>query len=269
MRVMAVSTVLVLAVAVGACERQERQERRQSGFGIDPTGSPTASVGPFELHVDPAAERLAERQQLVLLDVVRPVLERVAKSLRSPPASITIVVAPDRVIPEVGVGGATDALSGNIRVSLDAESRPDIREALTTALPRSLAHELAHSARILDGPGPSMTLLDTIVDEGVADQFAKSVLPRTPPPPWTRALTPQQTADLWRRAQPLLGETDRKLRLRWLFGGDDIPKWTAYTLGTEVVTAYRRNQAREVPWGDLVRQRSQRIVSDSGYTPAA
>jgi hypothetical protein len=258
--------VVLLAVAVGACEGREQ---RPSGFGIDPTGSPTASVGPFALHLDPAAVRLAEGQKLVLLDVVQPVIERVAESLRSPPASITIVVAPERVIPEVGVGGATDAASGNIRVSLDGDARPDIRQALTTALPRSLAHEAVHSARILDGPGPGRTLRDTIIDEGLADQFAQWVLPRTQSPPWTRALTPQQTADLWRRAQPLLDESDRKLRLRWLFGGEDIPKWTAYTLGTEIMAAYRGNQPTEVRWDDLVRQSSQRILSDSGYTPPA
>lgn len=260
----AVVTVVGLLATLAACDPEQQHG---SGSGINPTGKPTATVGPFELHIDPAATRLAEGQQLVLLDVVRPVLERAATVLRSPSASIVIVVEPRRAIPEVGVGGATDVLSGNVRINLDDETRPDIRTSLTNALPRSLAHELVHSARILDSPGPSRTLLDTIIDEGVADQFAQFAVPEAPAPPWTRALTPTQTADLWRRVQPLLDETGKELRRQWLFGGKDVPKWTAYTLGTEVVAAYRRNHSSDFRWDHLVRLRSEAILSASRYEP--
>lgn len=263
----AVASLAVLGLLIastGGCQARELQ--RPTSFAIDPTGAPTAVIGPFEVHIDPAASRLAEGQQLVLLDIVRPVLQRVAQALRSPKASIVIDVAPRRAIPEVGVGGATDAVSGNIRVSLDDARRPDIKSALTVALPRSLAHELAHSTRVLDGPGPGESLLDTFVQEGLADQFAQGLL-GTPAPPWTSALTAAQAADLWARAQPVLDARDRKTKVAWLFGAAGIPKWTAYTLGTQIIVAYR-DKATGMGWADLMREESQKILKASQYDPA-
>jgi uncharacterized protein YjaZ len=157
-------------------------------------------------------------------------------------------------------------VSGNIRVSLDDARRPDIKSALTVALPRSLAHELAHSTRVLDGPGPGESLLDTFVQEGLADQFAQGLL-GTPAPPWTSALTAAQEADLWARAQPVLDARDRKTKVAWLFGAADIPKWTAYTLGTQLIVAYR-DKATGMGWADLMREESQEILKASRYDPA-
>ena len=267
------AALLLLIALVSGCTAGDRppsreaneQARLPSPFGIDPTGDPTDVVGPFELHIDPAASRLAEAQQLVLLDVVRPVLLSVAEALDSPRASIVIEVDPDRAIPEVGTGGATDPFSGNVRIRLDDATRPDIKDTLTTALPRSLAHELAHSARILDGPGPGLSLLDVMVQEGLADQFAQELL-GTPAPPWTQALTPEQARELWGRAQPLLDKRDPSLQRAWLFGGEGIPKWTAYTLGSGIVDAYL-DGSTEVGWGDLMRRDSRQMLKASDYAP--
>jgi uncharacterized protein YjaZ len=134
-----------------------------------------------------------------------------------------------------------------------------------TWLPLTVAHELNHSARILDGPGYGTSLRDTMISEGLADQFAKAMVPTAPEAPWTTALTARQTVELWRRAQPLLGKRSLTLNRAWLFGSEDVPHWTAYTLGSRIVAAQRARRP-DWSWYDVTREASDRILDESRYT---
>jgi len=85
---------------------------------------------------------------------------------------------------------------------------------LTVQLRRTLAHELDHAARVTAGPGYGSTLLDVMVSEGLADNFATSLY-RGSRHPWTHALSARDEHRLWQRAQQHLYEISSGARRSW------------------------------------------------------
>ena len=143
--------------------------------------------------------------------------------------------APELVIPELGIGGmAPDAHTVLLTVDPDHEA---FERSLDEELPGALAHELHHVARHR-GPGYGRTLFEALVTEGLADHFSIEVT-GGPPPPWTKALTPEQhghLAELARRDY----DTHRYVHRFWFFGDDEgrIPRWAGYSLGFQLVGDY-------------------------------
>lgn len=131
------------------------------------------------------------------------------------------------------------------------------------------AHELNHAARILGGPGIGETLLDAFSSEGRADVFASSiVVPAAAQAPWDQALTVAQEGAWWRAAQPKLVNRDRRLHTDWLFGGQGVPRWTAYTVGCHIA-GVQGNATRPAPGppSHVLRQRmSWRAVNTRSGT---
>jgi uncharacterized protein YjaZ len=103
-----------------------------------------------------------------------------------------------------------------------------------------VAHELHHTSRIRTGPGYGKTLGEALVTEGLADHFASEAFPDTPPQPWDNALSKDQEAELWRKAQSILDVPGGYNHQAWFFGGGaaGLPRWTGYTLGYKIVLAY-------------------------------
>lgn len=235
-----------------------------SGGGGGHVPGPTAAAAPFALQIDPAVEQLASAAHVDVDAVVRQELVTVAAALRSPKATVALLVNPRATIPEVGVGGFTNPESGVVTVSIDPNSRIGIAQTLRVWLPLTLAHELDHSARILGGPGYGNTLVETIVTEGIADEFSRSLHPDAPAIPWDNALKASQEHDLWATAQ---GQTTSfALHAEWFFGTGRVPRWAGYTLGAHLVAAYRAKNAA-VPWADVTRLPAPQIVAASGYRP--
>jgi hypothetical protein len=151
---------------------------------------------------------------------------------------IAIVLDADSTIPEIGVGGITHRRTGDVIVSIDGTPPGGLKAALETWVPGALAHELHHSSRIRMGPGYGITLAEALVTEGLADHFAAEVFPDTPPKPWDHALSAQQEAELWRKAQPVLEVPYGYDHRAWFFGRRDLPRWAGYTLGYRIAEAY-------------------------------
>jgi hypothetical protein len=145
---------------------------------------------------------------------------------------VEVKVDPGRVVPETGVGGQADG--DQVLIALE---RP-LRARSEVWLRALLAHEVHHAVRFRRRPRTLWTLRDALVNEGLADWFAHEVFPNTPPQPWDNALSEEQEASLWRRATPLLSREKGYDREAWFFGGDNIPRWTGYTLGYRIVGAY-------------------------------
>ncbi len=229
-----------------------------------PTTSSPSGTQPFTVQIDAAAEQLATGVRVDLDEIVRRELGSVAAALHSPRATVNLVINPKAAIPEVGVGGFTNPATGLVTVSLDPQSRIGVAKTMRVWVPLTLAHELSHSTRVLNGPGYGTTLVETIVTEGLADQFSRSLHSDVPPIPWDDALTRRQEHDLWTAAQ---GEaTNLQIHGRWFFGTGDVPRWAGYTLGAHVVAAYRARNPR-VAWADVTRLPAEQIVAASGYAP--
>jgi uncharacterized protein YjaZ len=149
---------------------------------------------------------------------------------------IELKVAVDQahVIPQIGLGGFTDA-QGNVFVVLEEPLREDAGDWL----PALIAHELHHANRIRAGPAYRGTLAEALVFEGLADHFAEEVFPDSPPAPWAHALSSEDAAALWRRMESVLNVPYGYDHDAWFFGSDPtIPQWAGYSLGYRIVAAY-------------------------------
>jgi uncharacterized protein YjaZ len=189
----------------------------------------------FTVNASADAISVAAGAHVNLRDLVQRTLMAVDQRLPGPAATIQITHN-HAVIHQVGTNGYTYP-NGLVTVQFDRVTLVSIEQTLTFWLPRAIAHELNHSVRITAGPGYGATLLDSMVSEGLADNFDTSVFPG-PTQPWDNALTSDQAAALWQHAKGSLADSDPSTRRAWLFGGGNIPVWTGYTLGFRLVAGY-------------------------------
>ncbi len=186
---------------------------------------------PIRVHI--ITPQLTPHEQF-LRDVIDGALQTIGKKLPLHELDIVVVHSPLGVIPETGTGAQT-AHSGLMYIYLDIQ-RPRFREEITEDVPLTLAHELHHAARGLF-VSTTAPLLAAVVAEGLADHFTGEVF-GTKPPPWSRALRSEEIEPLLQRIRDVLDKNDD--RFSWLYGSDEanVPKWTGYTLGYEIVRRY-------------------------------
>jgi predicted Zn-dependent protease DUF2268 len=262
---------IVVALAI-ACTATTTTRRIETPVPTTtPTPAATAmSVGMVEGHYNvrfgAIALALATQARIDLIGATEGALRRIEAILPGPTMDISIDIDPALVIPEVGVGGFTDPRTGAIRIALD--SRPAmLLPAVRDWLPGSLAHEIHHSRRILAGPGYGRTLGEAIVTEGLAVAFEREAFPSAPISPWASAIDRAAQRRLWPIAMAAFDHADILEHQHWFFGSQvDVPRWTGYTLGAEVVIAYLRGHPGSVP-SRLVTLSAREIVEASGYAP--
>lgn len=152
---------------------------------------------------------------------------------------IVIVDNPYQTIPEIGIGGHTHS-PNYIIVSLDPDF-PNFNNTLQKELFDTLAHELHHAAR-WQTIGYGELLLEAMVSEGLADHFAIEVTKRKDMYPWDKALNEEQSNILAKKAKKEYANKNYDHNV-WFFGSKEkgIPRWTAYTLGFQLVDNYLKN----------------------------
>jgi hypothetical protein len=221
----------------------------------------------FSVHLEPTVMLWAQEAKVDLPAVVRRALEHIEGRLDGPQSTIHVSAGNYFTIPDVGIGGLTDQSTGTVRISMDMESPVPLRTLLTVWLPITMAHELHHSARILDGPGYGQTLLDSLVSEGGAEAFVRETYPDAPSIPWVRPLDPRTEARTWREARTVLRSLDGpSVHNRWFYGRDGVPRWAGYKLGYQIATAYLDLHPKESA-ADLARRSSAEIYRGSRYDP--
>ncbi len=208
--------------------------------------------------VDDEAARAAARIGIDLDGAVADALHVVRRQIDLPVTTISVVVRPEEVIPEVGIGGETDHL-GDVHLYVDP-NRDDFFGALRVWLEPMLAHEAHHAARTVDGPGYGDSLVEAIVSEGLADVYSEEGFPDTPALPWTQALERSEICPWWRRAVRDRGAYDHDA---WFFGTGRPPRWTGYALGYTLVRRYLRTQATTA--ADSVRTTARAVVSGADF----
>lgn len=163
---------------------------------------------------------------------------------------IVILDNPYETIPEKGMGGHTYT-SHIVVISIDPLF-PELARTLKQELSDTLAHELHHAAR-WQAIGYGETLSEAIVSEGLADHFARQIRQNEYIQPWDKALTPEQVEELLTKAKE---EFDSKTynHTAWFFGSEEkkIPRWTAYTIGYQLVDKYLKNHTDQTA-GSLYR----------------
>jgi hypothetical protein len=221
------------------------------------------NVHDIEVEVPGDLKSAAAAAGVDLGGVVRAAIERIQPRLRPGRPTIRFQIG-KQVIPQVGLVGFTDPRSGDVLVTVDPDSRIGLRDTLEDWVGPSLAHELHHTKRILQGPGYGSTLRESLVSEGLADSFAKESYPEADAV-WTHAITAEQEMNAWRlAAADLDGRYGGDDHARWFFGTDDLPNWTGYTIGFRIVQKYV-NGHPGISTVDLAVVDAEEIVRDSGY----
>ena len=149
---------------------------------------------------------------------------------------------PEATLKESGIGGYTPC-ANIIFFSLDPRN-PNFIQGLKKELPFQLAHEINHAIRFRT-PILKETLLEAIISEGLADHFAMEITGRKNPPVWSTALTDKQKKEFSIKASKEwnLPIYDHNV---WFYGSEikKIPRWTAYTLGYDLVATYLQNNPK-------------------------
>lgn len=134
-------------------------------------------------------------------------------------------------------------------------------------LPRTVAHELHHLARLSVGPGRSDTLGDQFVIEGTAVAFEDQAYPLFANDYWEDLLDAELEHTLWQEAQPHLFDplSLREYR-RWFNGEEEIPDAAGYAIGHGIVQDYLALHPVQRP-SDLALVDYREIIQASGYDP--
>ncbi|TXE16413.1 hypothetical protein ES692_12855 [Psychroserpens burtonensis] len=158
--------------------------------------------------------------------------------------SLTIYVLPvnpnfKQVV--AGMSGIIGLTAGSKQIILTIE--PDIL-GWESMLEYAVAHEFNHAywTNLNFGKSTNWTLLDYLVFEGKGDCFAHSLYPSVIAP-WTMALTENQISDLWNTIEPNLQSKDIGLQTEIMFGSNNYPVWSGYSVGYDIVrTALENNK---------------------------
>jgi hypothetical protein len=222
----------------------------------------------FTVHLEPTVLLWGNDAHIDVRKVVTDTLVNAEERLRASPTDIAVQAGSYRTIPDVGIGGFTDPTTSAIHITMDQRSPVGLRRLLTVWLPLSLAHELHHSKRIIDGPGYGETLLEAMVTEGSAESFVADVFPDHPVIPWVQPLTPSEERRVWELATGILHTEDYDLRRHetWFFGKDGLPRWAGYKIGYAIVQAYRKHHP-DVSGADLATMPADEILEGSRYDP--
>lgn len=224
-----IALVLGVAVVLAGCVRDESAREASDLFEVAISEDATSASRAAGVDLEGLAVRSARR----------------SFELLPHRGKIRIEVALDaaRAIPGIGVGGFANPATGDVSVWIDKAPPGGLKAALETWVPATLAHELHHSSRIRMGPGYWITLAEALVTEGLADHFAAEAFPDTPPQPWDHALSAEQEAELWQKAQPILDVPRGYNHRAWFLGDGDLPRWAGYTLGYRIAEAYLGDDA--------------------------
>ena len=197
-------------------------------------------------------------------------LTRIQDTLRGPATTMTIAIGWGGVVPEIGVGGGIDPGNGHVTVNVAPKPRVGLREALLRRVPVTMAHELNHAKRVVEGDGcwlaESTTMAEALVCEGLADAFARQVYPDAKTP-HSDALTPAEESRMWGKIRTRVGDDlPREDFPRWFMSGGrgGIPQWTGYTIGFHIVRSYLRTHPGTTA-AEITLMDADELIANSGY----
>jgi uncharacterized protein YjaZ len=197
-----------------------------------------------DVELPKSGRSLSSVEQRELQQVADATFRDVRPRLDGLPARLTLIVRwGTDVIPETGEAGSA-GFPGNVAWTLD----PD-RDALATIraqLRPTLVHELCHLARA--SRLPSRTLMERVIDEGLATAFERDVAKVDPP--WGRP--PPEILEWVREVRRQPDDADQHV---WLIAHPDGRRWIGMRVGTFLV--------------DRATRASGKTPADLVLTPAA
>ena len=186
-----------------------------------------------------------------IVDGIRKILPRVQELIPADSTTIKLAISGINILPIWGIGARTiSGFTDNHQMeTVEIYYDPNNSNFRLELILRTLVHELHHVCRVRM-PNFQLTLLECMVNEGLADHFMLEVL-NCEITPFSSALTDDQIQQNIIRVKPFTRikfeswtqEFNDKYFVPWMFGrtGDDpVPHWTGYSIGWRIVENYIR-----------------------------
>jgi len=175
-----------------------------------------------------------------LTGLVKEALGKITSNLPGPNTKIVIIpanpAAHDLFIKYNICMNAITVGSGKIIIQIDP-TFPQWKETL----PYVIAHEYHHSAWISrNWKNADFSVLEYLIFEGRADAFATRMYPNVLSP-WTTMINREQESMVWNKIQGEIFQRGPDRINKVMFGTNDIPFGSGYTIGFNIVQSYRLN----------------------------
>lgn len=131
------------------------------------------------------------------------------------------------------------------------------------SLTDSVTHETNHTVSFyyhFDRYG-KWSLLDHIVNEGLAENFREEVL-NTKSAPWAVALTKKEAFKILHSIKSLLHLKNSSIHQKILFGDKKYKRWTGYSIGYWLVKEFKRKYPK-LSWEEVVKTKPEDILEVS------
>lgn len=128
-------------------------------------------------------------------------------------------------------------------------------------LESTIAHEYLHT--ITRQYHKWETLLDSIIFEGLAENFVQDVL-ENKLSPWSRALDLRQSKKYLKKIKHKLESKDMDIYKSVFFKDKEYPLWTGYSIGYNIVKNFLNKQS-VYSWEQIVKLKPKTILRNSGF----
>lgn len=123
------------------------------------------------------------------------------------------------------------------------------------ALEYTIAHEYHHV--IIHSKDDWESLGDTLVYEGMAENFRGDIVGRANPP-YVTYNSKETCLQYWQTLQPYLEDTSEELYTQVFFGGGEYPQWLGYSLGYLLIERYQ--QKYNESWKELSFRKPKEVI---------
>jgi uncharacterized protein YjaZ len=127
-----------------------------------------------------------------------------------------------------------------------------------TALEKTVYHEFNHS--IVSIPFNQWTLLDSLVFEGLADNFAEE-LSNGKTSPWVKACSEKSCREYFFKIKKLLSSKSYKTHQAVFFANIEYPLWLGYSMGYQIVKSFLKKNP-ELKWKDIMKLGTKEIAEN-------
>lgn len=127
---------------------------------------------------------------------------------------------------------------------------------------KMIAHEFNHSV-FMDYHNliyTQLTLLDSLILEGLAQNFVESLFRE--PGPWAKAIPLKECKEVFSRVEKSINSKDYHIYSELFFEGKKYPLWAGYSLGYQIVKSFLKIQ-KKISWGEIMKLSSLSILENS------
>lgn len=131
------------------------------------------------------------------------------------------------------------------------------------SLRETIAHEYNHAIFFQNIPSAQKTILDSVIMEGLAENF-REVAVGGEPAEWSTALKNNEIVEALGKLKGSFDAYDYNIYNDLFYGGDRFQRWTGYSIGYQVVKSYLK-QKDNIAWEKVMNTDPQKILEGSEF----